>query len=248
MNTSAKGYGLVELMVAMAIGLIIVLGVTQIFLTAKNTFLSQNAASTMQEDARYVLSRMVQELRMVGMQGCIAQGTTSFTDLSTGASYTLATVNPIIYTSVTSGGATTNVLTLVTGDVGANGGTPTWTIISDCLTTAKAYTGSATASASAGELAFPIRKTIYTFANSQLSTTVNGTTSVLINGVKTFNVSFGVALAATPNTVNSYTSTPAVADYPNIRSVRISMVLTDPNSRVRDQTFNVVASLRNRLR
>lgn len=247
MKTPAKGYGLVELMVAMAIGLIIVLGVTQIFISAKNTFMSQNASSTMQEDARYVLSRMVQELRMVGMQGCIAQGTTSFTDLSKGASFTLATVNPFSYTSVSSGGATTNVLTMITGDVGANGGTPTWTIISDCLTTAKAYTGLATANASAGELAFPIRKVIYTFANSQLSTTVNGSTSVLINGVKQFNISFGLGVPATPNTLTSYTTTPAATDYANIRSVRISMVLTDPNSRVRDQTFNVVASLRNRL-
>ncbi|WP_311971733.1 prepilin-type N-terminal cleavage/methylation domain-containing protein [Pseudomonas baltica] len=248
MKTPAKGYGLVELMVAMAIGLIIVLGVTQIFISAKNTFMSQNAASTMQEDARYVLSRMVQELRMVGMQGCIAQGTTSFTDASNGLSFTAATINPIIYTSVTSGGATSNVLTLVTGDVGANGGVPTWTIVSDCLTTAKAYTGTAAANASAGELAFPIRKVIYTFANSQLSTTVNGTTSVLINGVKTFNVSFGMATAASPYAVQSYTAAPALADYGNIRSVRISMILTDPNSRVRDQPFNVVASLRNRLR
>lgn len=248
MNKSSKGYGLVELMVAMAIGLIIVLGVTQIFLSAKNTFMSQNASSVMQEDARYVLSRMVQELRMVGMQGCIAQGTTSFTDLSTGLSFTAATINPVIYTSVTAAGATTQVLTLVTGDVGANGGTPSWTIISDCLTTAKAYTGTVNPNAAAGELAFPMRKVIYTVANSQLSTTINGSTSVLINGVKSFGISFGMATAASPYAVQSYTAAPAIADYGYIRSVRIALTLTDPNNRVQDQKFYVVASLRNRLR
>ncbi|WP_287815383.1 prepilin-type N-terminal cleavage/methylation domain-containing protein, partial [Pseudomonas sp.] len=61
MRKRASGFGLIELMVAILLGLIILLGVLQIFVSAKNTYLAQNASAAMQEDARYALSKMVQE-------------------------------------------------------------------------------------------------------------------------------------------------------------------------------------------
>ena len=60
MRRSSRGIGLIELMVAMTLGLVIVLGVTQIFLTAKNTYQSQNAAAGIQEDGRFLMSKMAQ--------------------------------------------------------------------------------------------------------------------------------------------------------------------------------------------
>ncbi|MGI4839190.1 MAG: PilW family protein [Janthinobacterium lividum] len=246
MKRRSRGMGLVELMVSMLIGLIIVLGVTQIFISAKNTYLSQNASAAMQEDARYALSKMIQEIRMVGMFGCISTGSASFIDLSTSPTFTSVNVNPISYVTTTTGGVTSNVLTLLTGDVGTSGGTPSYTIASDCLTTATVTTG--TAVLLAGQQGFPVRRVIYTYTNNQLSTTVGNATSPLINNVSAFAVSFGLATAASPYIVSSYTSTPATADFAYIRSVRITMTLTDPNSRVRDQTFNVVAALRNKLK
>jgi len=43
----------------------------------------------------------------------------------------------------------------------------------------------------------------------------------------------------------SYSSNPS--EPARIRSVRLSLTLFDPSGRVSDQTFNVVAALRNRL-
>jgi len=246
MSARAKGFALIELMVSMVLGLVIVLGVTQIFLSAKNTYLSQNASAAMQEDSRYALSKMVQEIRMVGMFGCVSTGSTSFIDLSVAPTFTTVSANPIAYTSTTTNGATTNVLTLLTGDVGTTGGTPSYTIVSDCLTTATVTTGAAVPLAA--QQAFPIRRVIYTFANNQLSTTVGTTISVLISNVSAFNVTFGLATAAAPYVVSSYTAAPTAANYGYIRSVRISLTLTDPNNRVANQTFNVVAALRNKLK
>lgn len=244
MKRRSGGFGLIELMVSLVIGLIIVVGVTQIFLSARYTFMSQNASAAMQEDARYALSKMIQEIRMVGMFGCINPSSSSFVDSSVSPTFTTASANPIAYTSTTSSGVTTNVLTLLAGDVGTSGGTPTYTILSDCLTTATAYSGAATL---AGMQAFPIRKVVYTFVNNQISTTVGTTTSVLISNVTSFNVSFGMATAASPYTVSSYNAAPATADLGYIRSVRISLVLSDPNAKVAPQTFSVVAALRNKL-
>lgn len=246
MRARARGFSLIELMVSLVIGLVIMLGVTQIFISAKNTYLSQNSSAAMQEDARYALSKMIQEIRMVGMFGCINPGSTSFIDLSVAPTFTSVSTNPISYTSATANGVTTNVLTLLTGDVGTAGGTPTYTVASDCLTTATVTTG--TPVLTLGQQAFPIRRVIYTFANGQLSTTVGNTTSVLVSNVAGFAVSFGLATAAAPYVVSSYTATPSTANFSFIRSVRITLTLTDPNNRTRDQAFNVVAALRNKLK
>jgi type IV pilus assembly protein PilW len=137
-------------------------------------------------------------------------------------------------------------LTLVTADVGGNGGTPTWTVVSDCRNSATAYTG--LRAAASGQIAFPIRRLLYSFSNNQiLMGTGSGTPTqqVLVSNVSAFTVMFGLATSATDVAASSYSSNPS--DPARIRSVRLSLTLTDPNNRVANQTFNVVAALRNRL-
>ena len=98
----------------------------------------------------------------------------------------------------------------------------------------------------AGQLAFPIRRLIYSFNNNQLL--MKGGTAapqVLVDNVSAFDVSFGLASTATDLAASRYSSNPP--DPALIRSVRLSLTLFDPNHRVADQTFNVVAALRNRL-
>jgi type IV pilus assembly protein PilW len=231
---STRGFGLIELMVALALGLIVVLGVAQIFISAKNTYVSQNASASLQEDARFVLSKMLQEIRMVGMFGCLE----SITDSSSASDFAASSVTPISWDNAN------HKLTLVTADVGNNGGAPTWTVISDCRNSATAYTGARVAST--GQLAFPIRKLTYTFSNNQLLMSTGANASqVLVDHVNAFAVTFGVASSATEIAASSYSSNPA--DPARIRSVRLTLTLTDPNNRVRNQTYNVVAALRNRL-
>ncbi|MCY0110881.1 prepilin-type N-terminal cleavage/methylation domain-containing protein [Pseudomonas monsensis] len=231
-----RGFGLIEMLIALALGLIVVLGVVQTFLAAKNTYVSQNTGAAMQEDARFVLSKMIQELRMVGMFGCLG----SITDASSAGDFNAAQLTPISWDN-------SNLkLTLVTADVGGNGGTPTWTVVSDCRNSATAYTG--LRAAASGQIAFPIRRLIYSFSNNQiLMGTGSGTPTqqVLVNNVSAFNVTFGLASSATDVAASSYSSNPG--DPARIRSVRLSLTLTDPNNRVANQTFNVVAALRNRL-
>ncbi len=239
MRKQAAGFGLIELMVALTLGLIILLGVSQIFVAAKNTYLAQNAAAAMQEDARYGLSKMLQEVRMVGMFGCIA----TVTPDASAADYAAAAAFPINY--VTTG--TTQVLTLITGDVGSNGGTPNWTIVTDCVTSpATVYGG--TKAAGTGQIAMPIRKVIYTYNSTAqtLTTTVGTTAYTLLSNVSSFGVLFGVATdSSVSSPITSYTATPATPGL--IRSVRISLQLTDPNGRLQPRTFSAVAAIRNRL-
>lgn len=236
MNRSNRGFGLIELLIALALSLVVVLGVAQIFIAAKNTYVSQNASAAMQEDARFVLSKLIQEIRMVGMFGCLG----AVTDSSSAGDFNASQTTPISWDNA-------NLkLTLVTADVGGSGGVPTWTVVSDCRNTATAYTGARVPAS--GELAFPIRRLIYSFSNNQLLMGVGTGTpaqAVLVNNVSAFNVSFGLASSATDVAASSYSSNPS--DPARIRSVRLTLTLTDPNNRVHNQTFNVVAALRNRL-
>jgi type IV pilus assembly protein PilW len=236
MTRTSRGFGLIELLIALALSLVVVLGVAQIFIAAKNTYASQNTAAGMQEDARFVLSKMIQEIRMVGMFGCLG----TITDASSAGDFNAAQITPINWDNA-------NLkLTLVTADVGGSGGVPTWTVVSDCRNTATAYTGARTPAS--GQLAFPIRRLVYSFSNNQLLMGVGTgtpTQAVLINNVSAFSVSFGLASSATDTAASSYSSNPS--DPARIRSVRLTLTLMDPNNRVRNQTFNVVAALRNRL-
>lgn len=231
-----RGFGLIELLIALTLSLIVVLGVVQVFIAAKNTFVSQNSAAAIQEDARFVLSKMIQEIRMVGMFGCLG----TIIDGNTGGSFSSSQITPISWDNA-------NLkLTLVTADVGNSGGTPTWTVVSDCRSSATAYLNAQ--SPATGQLAFPIRRVIYSLKNGQLTMGVGtGTPAqvVLVDNVSAFNVSFGLASSATDTAASSYSSNPS--DPARIRSVRLSLTLVDPNNRVSSQTFNVVAALRNRL-
>ncbi|MCF7531955.1 PilW family protein [Pseudomonas petrae] len=225
----AKGFGLIEIMISLLLGLLIVAGVIQIFISAKNTYLSQNASAVMQEDARFILTKMAQEIRMVGMFGCLA----TITDASAKSDFNAAQVTPIQWDNATT------KLTLVTADVGNNGGVPTWTVTSDCKSGATARSG--TAVPAANELAFPIRQLVYQFANKQIL--LGG--AAIVNNVNKFTVVFGTANTASDTVITGYTATPANTNL--VRSVRLTLEMTDATGRVKNQTFSVLTALRNRL-
>lgn len=233
MNGRCRGFSLIELLLALAISLALVLGVTQIFMAANSTYRAQSASAGMQEDARFVLSKLLQEIRMVGVFGCLQD----ITDASASGDFRAARNAPIKWDNAL------KKLSLVTADVGGNGGVPTWTVVSDCRARATAY--SQRHSPAAGELAIPIRRLDYRLRDDQILLTAGGRAAALVSNVKAFAVSFGLADSASGTAVSSYSSNPG--DPARIRSVRLSLTLADPNRRVRDQTFNVVASLRNRL-
>lgn len=78
MNTIARpisrkrmaGLTLVELMVAMTIGLMLLSGISYLFLGARQTFRTTENLSRIQENARYALEVMARDIRMAGYVGC----------------------------------------------------------------------------------------------------------------------------------------------------------------------------------
>lgn len=234
MNSGLRGFSLVELLLALAIGLVLVAGGSQVVISSRATQASQQAAMWLQDDARFVLGKMIQDIRQAGMLGCL--GTAFIENAPT------AFDQPVRW-SAGNGSAS---LTLVTADIGSGGGKPDWTVLSDCTGTAEAYSGSPPVPLP-GQIRFGLRQVTYTFEAGQLkvSTPAAPAKAVLVDNVQAFDISFGVA--AKPGSVEVVRYDARPGDESLIRSVRILMTLQDPTGRVKDQTYSVVAALRNRL-
>lgn len=61
-----RGLSIIELLVAMVIGLLLMTGVLQVFLASKQTYSSNEAASRLQENGRFALEFIAQSVRMAG--------------------------------------------------------------------------------------------------------------------------------------------------------------------------------------
>lgn len=69
-----RGLSLVEIMVAVGISAVLLTGVIQIFLSSKQTYRVLEATSRMQENGRFAIEFLGEDLRMAGYTGCY-QGT-----------------------------------------------------------------------------------------------------------------------------------------------------------------------------
>ena len=66
---SSTGVGLVELMVAVAIGLVLMLGAVSVFINSRTTYSTNEAVARMQENARYALDELTWDLQLAGYWG-----------------------------------------------------------------------------------------------------------------------------------------------------------------------------------
>lgn len=66
-----RGVTLVELMISITIGLLIIAGVFQLYLTSTQTQKTQNGLSRIQENMRYLFTKMEADITQTGYFGCI---------------------------------------------------------------------------------------------------------------------------------------------------------------------------------
>lgn len=75
-----RGYTLVELMVALTIGLIILAAVSQLFVTNRSAYRLEEALARVQESGRFALDFLAADIRMAGYAGCNGALTASSPD------------------------------------------------------------------------------------------------------------------------------------------------------------------------
>ena len=69
-SRSQRGLSLIEIMVALAIAAILLLGLSQIFVGSKNVYRLQEGMARVQENARFALQYLEENVRMAGYMGC----------------------------------------------------------------------------------------------------------------------------------------------------------------------------------
>lgn len=83
-----QGLSLVELMIALAIGAALIGGIIQVFTSNNAAFRTQQAASRMQENARFAFHFLSSELRQAGYSGCVGSDkNTNVLDVTDGDEY-----------------------------------------------------------------------------------------------------------------------------------------------------------------
>lgn len=80
MRYSQKGLSLIELMVAMLIGLILIAGIGNIFIDSKRTYSFQQGLARIQENGRMALEFLGRDIRMAGYMGCASGEYSSVTN------------------------------------------------------------------------------------------------------------------------------------------------------------------------
>lgn len=65
-----NGLSLIELMISLTLGIVLMTGVVQMFLTSRVTYTTQQAISRIQESGRMAVEFMSRDIRMAGYMGC----------------------------------------------------------------------------------------------------------------------------------------------------------------------------------
>lgn len=65
-----KGFTLIEIMVALTIGLFVVGAISTVYLGSKQTYRTDDNLARLQEGARFAMNQMAKDIRMTGFEGC----------------------------------------------------------------------------------------------------------------------------------------------------------------------------------
>ncbi len=71
---AARGFSLVEMLVAMLLGIILMSAVVQIFVGSKQVYRTREQVATLTDNGRFALELMQREIRMAGYSGCRTLG------------------------------------------------------------------------------------------------------------------------------------------------------------------------------
>jgi len=73
LNTNQQGMTLIEIMIAMLLGSVLLTGVIQIFTSSNKTYRLQENMSRLQENGRFAMSFLTQDIRQLGYFGCLGR-------------------------------------------------------------------------------------------------------------------------------------------------------------------------------
>ncbi len=162
------GFGLVEVVMALAMGLMLLAAASQLFTSAHQTWRLQSTAVRMQDEARHALLRMAQDIRMTGMFGCLQIGPDDFK--APGSQ--LAFARPLEVDSTT--------LRLVVAELPGQAGESDWVLQTDCIEKVRVDEKPV----EGYPLTFPISQYVYQFHDNRLRFKRKGNFQPLVENVR----------------------------------------------------------------
>lgn len=69
-RSNQSGFSLIEIMIALVIGLVLTAGIIQVFLGSKMSYVTNEGLARVQESGRFAVDLLSREIRMAGYQGC----------------------------------------------------------------------------------------------------------------------------------------------------------------------------------
>ncbi len=118
----ARGFSLVELMVALVIGLVISIGVVQIFGATRATYQLDESLARAQENGRFALEFLTQDIRHAGYAGCRRDNSVAIFNMlanPTTPGLTMSGISGAEYTSAATGFGNTYALVSSPGNTTA---------------------------------------------------------------------------------------------------------------------------------
>ena len=238
------GFTLVEMMVAITIGLIVLFGMTATFVSLKNTFKSQDSLGQLQDNERLALTFLTNAVNEAGYYPNPQAGST-ITGSNPGGNWSGNMPDVAGMFGTADGGGATNTESLQTAYAATSGDG-----LISCIGTSFAGAGTVT-----------VRNVFYVdpavnalkckvYVKGVTSDTManSGTASVLISGVQSMNVKYGLGAGGTTNgsQVILY-KTPVnmlPTDWVNVNAVRVTLKFVNPfdaaNPITRTHTINVM--------
>ena len=247
-NQQQCGFTMVELLVAMAIGLFLVGGVFQLFVANKQSSRIQNNLSHVQENGRFAVSELARVIRMTGLKS----------DPTDTAAFSTVATAPIVGTDSTSDDISISFQGSIGGAI-------------DCLGTSFLPATPAATITNRFYLANDANGVSSLFCSETTAATPNP--QPLVEDVTNMQITYGVDTAG-DGTANYYVDattvtagTAGVADWPNVVSVHISLLVDSSEDNVTTaaqnyqfegatvtptdtrlhKVFNITIALRNRL-
>ncbi|MBM3111369.1 MULTISPECIES: PilW family protein [Pseudomonas] len=214
-----SGFSMIEVLLALSLGMLLLLAASRLFIAASQSWQAQMTTARMQEDARLALQRLTQSIRMAGAFGCLRYDAVDFLDPLAAQAF----AQPLLVSRDAQGRLLR--LSLISAESVYTSGEPDWTLLTDCVTHAMVHAGAK--KPADGQFAIPIRRQEYRLVADQLRLRSAASNGVLVEGVSELQLEL------------LRTSTLAVS------GVRLSLTLTDPQQRVRPQTYRISVALGN---
>lgn len=82
MKKAYQGFGLIELMIAITLGILLSTAVIQVFLATSSSSKVQDSMAQIQENARFAMRFLAREIRMAGYMGCSSIGAAKYNNIA----------------------------------------------------------------------------------------------------------------------------------------------------------------------